>query len=262
MKALQKRQTGELAPINLMDMAGKGAEDITSHDLPKPFLKLLQKMSVQVDVDHESYVEGARPGMIYNTGTGVLYDHKQKSVVFVPVMYQNRVIEWRPKREGFVAEHLPGSKITRDATMKAMVTQDGHTKDIWTAANGNILVDTAIYHGFLVREDGYDEVVISMSSTAWQCAKQWNLTMTQLRERDQKTGKEFRPPIFSRAYNLMSKQKENEKGAFHIWQVELNSRLDYENNPFHNRLLVESLDYIERIEKGEIRAEHDENGAF
>ena len=47
--------------------AGQGLENMDKDDLALPFLKLLQTSSDETKKKHSSYVQGAEPGMFYNT---------------------------------------------------------------------------------------------------------------------------------------------------------------------------------------------------
>ena len=46
-----------------------GLENMDQDDLALPFLKLLQNSSDETKKKHSSYVDGAEPGMFYNTVT-------------------------------------------------------------------------------------------------------------------------------------------------------------------------------------------------
>ena len=64
-----KKQAG--VPSNsLFEADAKlGLENMDQDDLALPFLKLLQNSSDETKKKHSSYVEGAEPGMFYNTVT-------------------------------------------------------------------------------------------------------------------------------------------------------------------------------------------------
>ena len=52
----------------------KGFENMTQDDLALPFIRILGQLSPQVTQGDAKYIEGAKPGMIYNTVTSELYD--------------------------------------------------------------------------------------------------------------------------------------------------------------------------------------------
>ena len=49
--------------------ASQGLENMAQDDLALPFLRILGQLSPQVNKRDPKYVEGAEPGMIYNTVT-------------------------------------------------------------------------------------------------------------------------------------------------------------------------------------------------
>jgi len=49
------------------DDARKGLGNLTQEDLALPFLKILGQLSPEVNKRDGKYVQGAEPGMIYNT---------------------------------------------------------------------------------------------------------------------------------------------------------------------------------------------------
>jgi hypothetical protein len=47
----------------------KGFENMTQEDMALPFVRILGQLSPQVTDGDAKYIEGAKPGMIYNTVT-------------------------------------------------------------------------------------------------------------------------------------------------------------------------------------------------
>ena len=65
--------TDELpAHLKLVEGAGRGNENV-GQNVQIPRIKLLQKMSNEVDKHHGSYVEGCEPGHMVNTLTNQNY---------------------------------------------------------------------------------------------------------------------------------------------------------------------------------------------
>jgi hypothetical protein len=56
----------------------KGFENMTQEDMALPFVRILGQLSPQVTEGDAKYIEGAKPGMIYNTVTSELYDGKKR----------------------------------------------------------------------------------------------------------------------------------------------------------------------------------------
>jgi len=62
-------------PANMFEEdAAKGLGAIGQDDLALPFLKILGQLSPEVNKRDGKYVEGAEPGMIFNSVSGELYD--------------------------------------------------------------------------------------------------------------------------------------------------------------------------------------------
>ena len=79
--------------------AGQGIGKLTQEDLALPFLKILGQLSPEVNKRDGKYVEGAEPGMIYNSVTSELFDG-QKGINVVPCHYKLEYIEWRDRGDG------------------------------------------------------------------------------------------------------------------------------------------------------------------
>ena len=95
------------------DDVSKGFDNMTQDDLALPFVRILGQLSPQVTEGDAKYIEGAKPGMIYNTVTHELYDGKKGIKVFL--VTTKRIIQnGRTRGEGNVAPvatHLPNSAI-------------------------------------------------------------------------------------------------------------------------------------------------------
>jgi hypothetical protein len=82
--------------------AGKrGSEEIGIDDLTIPRVDLIQDLSPQHKESKPEYIEGAKPGMMFNSVSNKLYGEK---VLFVPVFFRKEWIIWgnrKLKHEGF-----------------------------------------------------------------------------------------------------------------------------------------------------------------
>ena len=67
---------------------------MNQEDFALPFLRLLTNTSPEVGA-----IDGALPGMIYNSVTGQLYDGK-KGITVIPCAYVRQYIEWAPRGSG------------------------------------------------------------------------------------------------------------------------------------------------------------------
>ena len=87
-------------PSNIFEEdAAKGLGAIGQEDLALPFLKILGQLSPEVNKRDGKYVEGAEPGMIFNSVSGELYDGV-KGIDVIPAFYKLEYIEWKDRGEG------------------------------------------------------------------------------------------------------------------------------------------------------------------
>ena len=55
----------------------QGFENMTQEDMALPFVRILGQLSPQVTDGDAKFIDGAKPGMIYNTVTSELFDGKK-----------------------------------------------------------------------------------------------------------------------------------------------------------------------------------------
>ena len=190
-----KKQAG--VPSNsLFEADAKlGLENMDQDDLALPFLKLLQNSSDETKKKHSSYVEGAEPGMFYNTVTKKLYDGA-KGIEVIPCFYKLTFPEWAPfeRREG-----RPVSP-DRGADVLSQTKKDASGKDV--LSNGNIIIKTANHFIIILTEGGIDKALVAMKSTQLKVSRGWNSMMKSISEKG-KNGT-FNPQSFSHIYQLRS----------------------------------------------------------
>ena len=190
-----KKQAG--VPSNsLFEADAKlGLENMDQDDLALPFLKLLQNSSDETKKKPSSYVEGAEPGMFYNTVTKKLYDGA-KGIEVIPCFYKLTFPEWAPfeRREG-----RPVSP-DRGADVLSQTKKDASGKDV--LSNGNIIIKTANHFIIILTETGIDKALVAMKSTQLKVSRGWNSMMKSISEKG-KNGT-FNPPSFSHIYQLRS----------------------------------------------------------
>ena len=105
------KNTGSVALFG--DDLQQGFENMTQEDMALPFVRILGQLSPQVTEGDAKYIEGAKPGMIYNTVTSELYDGK-KGIKVIPCYYKKDYPEWSDRGDGPgapVAVHLPNSPV-------------------------------------------------------------------------------------------------------------------------------------------------------
>ena len=183
--------------------------NMDSDDYALPFLRVLGQLSPECNKRDAKYVDGAEPGMIFNTVTKQLYDG-EAGVNIIPCYYKREYVEWSDRGEGTtapVAIHSVDSGIIKEAT------RDASYKD--RLPNGNYLENTASY--FVLIDDG-TSALISMKSTQLKVSRSWNSMMNSIKLKG-KNGM-FTPAMYSHIYNLKTVQQSNDKGTWFGWTIE------------------------------------------
>ncbi|MEJ2248062.1 MAG: hypothetical protein P8Y70_00195 [Candidatus Lokiarchaeota archaeon] len=179
----------------LNDYAGDGLNEIKMDDLNIPFLRIIQKLSPQIDETSSDYIEHAKVGMFFNTITKKLYGME---INLVPFKYQKVWIEWKPNRGGFVASHKPDS-----------IPVDQSDFSEWKY-NNNIIQETLLFYVIIADHPEEGPLVFALSSTGIKHGKTWNnlITNTRLPNGD-------RAPIYASVWNIQSVLCSNEQGSWY-----------------------------------------------
>ena len=209
MNQVAKKEKSDVALTSMFeqDQAG-GMEGMGSGDFAMPFLRVLGQLSPEVNKRDAKYVEGAEPGMIFNTVTRQTYDG-ETGVNLVPCGYKREYVEWSDRGEGTsapVAIHSVESGIIKDTTRGA------DYKD--RLPNGNYLENTASY---FVLTEAMSQALITMKSTQLKNSRSWNSMMNSIKLKG-KSGM-FTPASYSHVYNLSTVQQSNDKGTWFGWNV-------------------------------------------
>jgi hypothetical protein len=222
--------------------AQAGFQNMEQADLALPFLRILGQLSPQVNKRDAKYVEGAEPGMIYNTVTSELYDG-EKGINVIPCYYKREYVEWQDRGEGPgapVAVHDASSPIFHEAV------RDSMNKD--RLKNGNYLENTASYFVMICKDKSAETALITMKSTQLKVSKTWNSLMYGLKL-EGKNGL-FTPPTFSHVYNLKTVQQSNDKGTWFGWSV---SKVGAVQN---KDLYEQAKAFATSVKAGEVQAKH------
>ena len=219
--------------------ANTGFGNMDTDDYALPFLRVLGQLSPECNKRDAKYVDGAEPGMIFNTVTKQLYDG-EAGVNVIPCYYKREYVEWSDRGEGTsapVAIHSVDSGIIKDAT------RDASYKD--RLPNGNYLENTASY--FVTIDDG-TSALISMKSTQLKVSRSWNSMMNSIKLKG-KNGM-FTPAMYSHVYNLKTVQQSNDKGTWFGWTVE-------KVGPVQDKDLYEAAkSFASSVNKGDVTAKH------
>jgi hypothetical protein len=209
-------------------------------DFALPFLRLLTNTSPEV-----GEVDGALPGMIYNSVTGQLYDGK-KGIVVVPCAYVRQYIEWAPRGSGSGAPiHIyPATSDILSRTHR----EPGENKDYLD--NGNYIENTANHYVMVVDEDGTPSpAMIVMKSTQLKKSRKWNSMMQSVKM----TGKNglFTPPMYSQIYRLTTTAESNDKGKWFGWEIERIGSVEDAG------VYMAAKQFAQSINAGEVKVKHE-----
>lgn len=169
------------------EMSGRGA-DMDQSDLLIPMVRILQKMSPEVDKATASFIKGAEPGDIYIKNAPNPIIKGEEGFLFQPCFRRKAFVEWLPRNKGggggagFVASHAEEPSDTEQATIAG---PDGERQVRRRKSNGNLVVETRYYGGFIIRgefdDDGNFEqheppmaAVIPFAGSGHTPAKTWN----------------------------------------------------------------------------------------
>ena len=231
-------------PANMFEEdAAKGLGAIGQDDLALPFLKILGQLSPEVNKRDGKYVEGAEPGMIFNSVSGELYDGV-KGIDVIPAFYKLEYIEWKDRGEG------PGAPVAiydSSSDIMSKTKADANYKD--RLPNGNYIEKTAS-HFVIITGDSPSTALISMKSTQVKISRKWNSMMSGIKLKG-KNGL-YTPASFSHIYKLKTTQMSNDKGTWFGWEV---SKV----GPITDASIYQQAkSFSESISKGAVKAKHGE----
>ena len=232
-------------PANVFEEdAAKGLGNIGQQDLALPFLKILGQLSPEVNKRDGKYVEGAEPGMIFNSVSGELYDGV-KGIDVIPCFYKLEYIEWKDRGEGLGA---PINIYDSSSDIMSKTTPDANYKD--RLPNGNYIEKTAS-HFVIIMGDNPSTALISMKSTQLKISRKWNSMMSGIKMKG-KNGL-FTPASFSHIYRLKTTQMSNDKGTWFGWEVSKVGPVTDQS------LYTQAKGFSENISKGAVKAKHGES---
>ena len=244
MNQVAEKKTAPLPANMFEDDAAKGLGKIGQEDLALPFLKILGQLSPEVNKRDGKYVEGAEPGMIFNSVSGDLYDGV-KGIDVIPCFYKLEYIEWKDRGEGVGA---PVAIYDSSSDIMSKTKPDANYKD--RLPNGNYIEKTAS-HFVIIQGDSPSTALISMKSTQLKISRKWNSMMSGIKMKG--ANGMFTPASFSHIYKLKTTQMSNDKGTWFGWEV---SKV----GPVTDKGLYDQAKaFSENISKGSVKAKHGED---
>jgi hypothetical protein len=239
----KKQEAGALATNIFEADADKGLTNIGHDDLALPFLKILGQLSPEVNKRDGKYVEGAEPGMIYNSVTGELFDGEQ-GVNVIPCHYKLEYIEWQDRGEGSGA---PVNIHPSSSDIMSKTTRGADYKD--RLPNGNY-IDRTASHFVIVDGDNPSTALIAMKSTQLKVSRKWNSMMASIKMKG-KNGM-FTPASFSHVYKLRTVQQSNDKGTWFGWEVSKIGPVSDES------VYSQAKSFADSVSKGDVEVKHGE----
>lgn len=214
MKMVRKKKMTSEESQTLDDLLkSKGFEGATSSSYAMPFLRILQKMSPEVDKDETAYIKGAKAGMILHTITKQCY----LEICIIPLQYRDTYIEWIPREKGggFVQEYDALESLTKEV-LSSCTKEDN--KNILPSGN-EFKLHSNYFCAF--DEDGeWEPVMISMSSSQLKTSRIWLSTMRRMVL--EVNGETYRNVnIRSFQWVLSTEKLSNDKGTWFGWTYEV-----------------------------------------
>ena len=194
------------------DDAAAGFENVKTTSLALPILKLLQNGSGEAQRRNQNYVEGAEPGMLFNTVTKKLYDGAN-GITVIPCHYKLEYQEWSDFGTG---SGRPEQIYPDTSDILTKTTKDQMGKD--RLPNGNYIL-TVGQHFVLISDNGSSETaLISMSSSQGKISRKWNAMMMSI-TLNGKNGV-YTPPSFSHTYKLKTVLNSGKGNQWYGYNVE------------------------------------------
>jgi len=151
------------AHIKKAEGVGRGNENVGTH-VTIPRVKLLQKMSDEVDKHHPSYIEGAEPGHFLNTLTGSSYGD---AIYAISITFKNEFVVWRKREAG---GGLLGSFSSHADAQDAINTQEKPLDYDITETHSHVLLLKDPETGALEPTP----VIMDFASSKLRISRNWN----------------------------------------------------------------------------------------
>ena len=241
-KAVAKKSNAQLAEVHDLFLAdaGSGVDDLGSEDLAIPFVKILQKMSDELDD-----IDNAKAGDIINSVTKEVTKGKS-GIRVIPCAYRLEWIEWEPRGTGTGAPYA----IYHTGDQIPATERGDDNKDMVVDGGGRYLERTAQHYVLVVDDDGItQQALLPMKATQFKKSKQWNSAIKSIKLKDG-NGNFFTPPRFSHIWKLTTVSEENKNGSWHGWQIEKDEVISDPD------VYAEAKHLAQSIQAGEVKVQH------
>lgn len=241
-RAVAKKSNAQLAEVHDLFLAdaGSGVDDLSSEDLAIPFVKILQKMSDELDD-----LDNAKAGDIINSVTKEVTKGKN-GIRVIPCAYRLEWIEWEPRGTGTGAPFA----IYHTGDQIPATERSDDNKDMVVDGAGRYLERTAQHYVLVIDEDGMtQQALLPMKATQFKKSKQWNSAIKSIKMKDG-NGNLFTPPRFSHIWKMTTVSEENKNGSWHGWQIEKDEVISDPD------VYAEAKHLAQSIQAGEVKVQH------
>jgi hypothetical protein len=194
---------------------GRGFEEATRDAFAIPFLVVLQDLSPQTKKKMAGYIEGAKPGQIYQSVSQAVEDN----IRVIPCHFSQVFIEWVPRDKGggFVAAYDP----IQGAAKARTAVRDGGKM---TLPNGNEIYDTRQHFVLTLNPDGSTQpALMALKSTGLKISRRW---MSQMQSATiEVNGSVLNPPMFAWSYLVGTEEEANDQGSWYQWMISERQRV-------------------------------------
>ena len=225
---------------------GRGFEGMESKDYAIPFIKILDKSSAVCIESSDAYIEGARPGAIFNTVDQAITSGED-GIHVIPCGFKSVILEWESDQpgSGFIAEHPCSSDI------KSLAQPNDKGQPV--LPDGHMLQDANNHYVLHVKDpddlSDFDQVVISMSGTQLTKSRRWNSMMSG-RKAELPDGTRFTPPTYGVLYHLSTAPQSRDTFHWHGWEIFDSGLVEDES------LFQHAEDFADTILKGAVKANY------
>lgn len=189
----KEQQTTDLTS-DLFEGIPTGFEETNNETYKMPFVKILQDLSPECK--KETKVEGAEPGLFFNTVTKVMKD--EMNVIVLKIVHN--LVVWKPNRGGFVGVF--------DKSLEDNITarKEGLKK---IDKDGNDIIDTVSFF-CLDTANPIEIFVMSLSKTGLKHAQSWASQIRMLTYNGKPVGR-----AFAGIWNIKTVPQKNDKGSWY-----------------------------------------------
>lgn len=150
-------------PAHVMQGTGLGNENVGQH-VTIPRIKLLQKMSDEVDKYSSKHIQGAEPGHFLNSLSGQNYGEE---LYVINLLFRNEYVVWRTRDAG---GGILGSYPTAAAAQTAIAAQEKPQDYTITDTHSHVLLIKNPETGELDRTP----VIMDFASSKMKTSRDWN----------------------------------------------------------------------------------------